>query len=95
MSSIKWTGKQFDVFTNEIRRLTGLAGFTNDGLNNIVRLTFVNGFPDNINVNLQQTSHIMTMPMHMPDIISRARIQSSKIVEPSVAAVSLRNRPIG
>ena len=34
------------------------------------------------------------MTMHMSDIISRARIFSSKIVEPGVAAVSLGNRPI-
>ena len=78
---------------NETRRLAGLAGFTSDRQNNIVRLTFVNGFPDNISVNIQQASHIMTMPMS--DIISRARILSSKIVEPGVAAVSFGNRPIG
>ena len=35
----------------------------------------------------------MTIPMS--DIISRARILSSKIFEQVVAAVSLRNRPIG
>ena len=51
-SSIKWTWQQVDVFANEIRQLAGLAGFTNDGLNNIVRLTFVNELLDNINVNL-------------------------------------------
>ena len=72
LSSIKWTGQQVDVFAN------GLAGFTNDRLNIIVRLTFVNEFPDNISVNLQQASHIITMPMS--DIISRVRVLSSKIV---------------
>ena len=45
------------MFANEIRLLDGLAGFTNDGLNNIVRLTFVNGFPNNISANLQQALH--------------------------------------
>ena len=58
-----------------------------------MRLTFVNGFPDNISVYLQQASSIMTMPMF--EIISRARILSSKNVEPGVAAVSLGNRHIG
>ena len=91
--SIKWTRQQLDVFANKIGGLAGIAGFTNDGLNNIVRLAFVNGFPDNINVKLQQASHIVTMPTS--DIISRARILNSKIVEPGVAAVSLGNRHIG
>ena len=66
--------------------------FTNDGLNIIVRLTFVNGFPDNIRVNLLQASHITTMSKS--DIISRTRILSSKIFKTGVDAVSLRNMPI-
>ena len=45
-------GQQVDVFVNKIRRLAGLTDFSNDGLNKIVRLTFVYEFLDNISVNL-------------------------------------------
>ena len=65
---------------------------TNDELNTIQRLTFVNCFPDNISANIQQSSGIMTMSM--PDIISRARILSSKVSESNLAAVIFRNMPI-
>ena len=54
-----------------------------------MKVTFVNGFPDNISVNLQQASRIMTMP------ISRARILILQNFEPGVEAVSIGNRPIG
>ena len=33
-----------DVHSNEIRRLAGLAGFEENGLENIVRLTLITGF---------------------------------------------------
>ena len=52
-----------------------------------MRLTFVNGFPDNISVSLQQVTSIMTMFMY--DVISRARVSSSKISEQDVTAASL------
>ena len=45
---LKWTGEPVDVYANEIRRLAGLAKFVGAGLENVVKLTFVNGFPDNI-----------------------------------------------
>ena len=64
------------MFVNKIRRLAGLAGFTNDGLNNIVRLKFVNGFPD-ISLNLKQASQIMTILMS--HIIFRARILLNQV----------------
>ena len=35
---IKLTGQQIDMFTNEIKQLAGLTGFTNYGLKSIVRL---------------------------------------------------------
>ena len=50
---MKWTGEPVDVYANEVRRLAGLAGFSGDGLERIVKLTFVNGFPDNISIELQ------------------------------------------
>lgn len=74
---LKWTGEQVDVYANEIRRVAGLAGFTGDGLEKIVKLTFVNGFPDGISVALQQVPDILTVPMS--DSITRARILSAKM----------------
>lgn len=86
--NIRWTGQQVDVFANEIRRLAGLAGFVDSGLDRILRLTFVNGFPGNISANLQQVSGIMKMPMS--DIIARARILCTKISETDVVAVGVQ-----
>ncbi|XP_068224554.1 uncharacterized protein [Palaemon carinicauda] len=41
---LKWTGEPVDVYANEIRRLAGLAKFDKVGLENVVKLTFVNPF---------------------------------------------------
>lgn len=68
----RWEGEQVDVFANEIRRLGGLAGFEGVGLDRLVTLTFVNGFPDSISCELQQLAGIFEM--EMSDIISRARV---------------------
>ena len=73
---MKWTGEPVDVFANEISRLAGLAKFEGEGLVNVQRLTFVNGFPDNISIALQQVPNILTMDMS--EVISQARILSSK-----------------
>ena len=56
----------------EVRRLAGLAGFEGAGLDRIVRLTVVNGFPDTISCELQQLSGVIKV--EMSEIISRARI---------------------
>ena len=69
---MKWTGEPVDVYANEVRRLAGLAGFSGDGLERIVKLTFVNGFPDNISTELQQMASILTLSMSK--ILVRARI---------------------
>ena len=42
----RWSGEKVDVYANEIRRLAGLAGLEEDGLENVVRLTYINGLPD-------------------------------------------------
>lgn len=65
-----------DVYANEIRRLAGLAGFTGDSLERMVKLTFVNGFPDSISVELQQMENILSMPMS--DVLTRARVLAAK-----------------
>ena len=72
------------MFVSKIKQLASLAGFTNNEQNTIERLIFVNGFPDNINANLQQTSDIMSVS----DIVSRDRILNSKISESEVATDS-------
>lgn len=63
------TGESVDVFANEITRLTVLAGFKGDEVDRIVKLTYINGFPVNISVELQQIEDVMTISMS--DILLR------------------------
>ena len=81
----KWVGEPVDVYANEIRRLAKLAGLTGDGLKRIVTLTFINGLPDSMSVELQQVDNILTVDM--TDILTRARILTANKTE-SVAAVA-------
>ena len=69
---MKWTGEPVDVFANEIRRLAGLAEFEGEALEKIVKLSFVNSFPESISVELQQITGLQKMTMS--DVLSRARI---------------------
>ncbi|KAK7068035.1 hypothetical protein SK128_000620, partial [Halocaridina rubra] len=93
---VKWTGEQMDVFAIEVRRLAGLAGFIGAALEKIVKLTFVNGFPEHISVALQQIPDIGTISMST--LIPKARILATKQV-PEVAIVAVRGagivRPTG
>ena len=73
----RWSGENVDVCANEIRRLAGLAGFEKDGIENIVRLTFINGFPDSISASLQQLPNIKFMPVC--ELIESARVLTSKL----------------
>ena len=57
---------------NEIRRLAALAKFDGVALEQITKLTFVNGFPESIGIELQQIERVMTLPMS--DVLTRARI---------------------
>lgn len=83
---LKWTGEPVDVFANEIRRLASLAKFSGEGLENVMKLSFVNGFPDHVSVALQRVPNISKI--EMSELISHARILSSK--EPSgVSAVTI------
>lgn len=93
LSRLRWTGEQVDVYANEIRRLAGLAGFTNDGLERMVKLTFVNGFPDSIGVELQQVENILSVPMS--DILTRARILTGNKEGKAVVAVATNVRTMG
>ena len=69
--NMRWMGEPVDAFVTEIRRLAGLAGFVGE-IENVVRLTFINSFPDSISIELQQIDGIATM--HMSKIIKKARV---------------------
>ena len=64
------------MFLNEIRRMGGLAGFEGKGLERVVRLAFVNGFPDSISCDLQQMAGVLEV--EMGEIVSRARILTAR-----------------
>ena len=91
---LKWTGELVDVFAHEVRRLARLAGFTGVGLERTVKLTFVNGFPDHISVELQLLPDIETMTMSA--LIPKARILAdlavrARQVPPEVAVVAVKD----
>lgn len=88
LGRVKWVGEKVDVYANEIRRLAGLSGFVGEGLDKIIKLAFVNGFPDQISMGLQQVSNVETMPMS--DLVARARVLASKRVHDVTAAVTVR-----
>ena len=59
LSSMTWGGEEVDVFANEIRRLAGLARFEGPYLAHIVKLTFINGLPDYMSVQLRAAIHMI------------------------------------
>ena len=85
--SSKWSGEAVDVFANELRRLAGLAGFKGEGLEAIVKLQFVTGFPDSMSVELQQVIGIKAMSMS--SLLPRARILASTTSTASSGAVAV------
>ena len=70
--SKKWSGEPVDVFATELRRLIGLAGMKGEGAETLIRLAFVNGFPEAVSVELQQIEGVDEMKVS--DLLSRARI---------------------
>ena len=86
--SMRWNGSSVDVYVNEIRRLAGLAGFTESALETVVKLSFVSSLPDNVSVELQQTKGIMGMSMS--DILSKARIRCANR-EVGISAVAAKS----
>ena len=90
LSNLKWKGEAVDAYANELRRLAGLAGFQGDSLEQIVRLSFVNGFPDSISAELQQIDGVKTMQLNA--LIPKARIFASvKAAPSSIGAVAARS----
>ena len=81
--TFRWSGEKVDVYANEIRRLVGLAGFEEDGLENVVRLTFINGLPDLISVSMQQLPNVKCMPNS--ELVERARVFTTKLSSAATA----------
>lgn len=94
----KWTGESVDVYANEIRRLAGLAGFEGAGLERIVKLAFIQGFPHNVSMQLQQVDKAMTV-LTVSDLLTRARIliagrsEAVAAVAASPSTTSLHRQP--
>ena len=92
LSSMKWGGEEVDVFANEIRRLAGLARFEGPYLEHIVKLTFINGLPDYMSVQLQQVRDILDSSL--AEILTIARVLTAhKATSGAVAAVATNGRP--
>ena len=72
LTKVKWAGESVDVLSTELRRLAGLAGFTGAEVEKVVRLAFINSFPDSISIDLQQIDGINTMSVSK--ILMRARV---------------------
>ena len=72
LREIRWGGEPVDVFVNEIRRLAKGCGFEDKGLEQVVKLAFVGGFPDHVSVELQTVKDFEKIDMS--ELISRARV---------------------
>ena len=72
LSIIRWAGQTVDVYANEIRKLAGLSGFAEEGLETAVKMAFVNGFPEDVSVALQQIPNVMGTDMN--ELISKGRV---------------------
>ena len=81
-----------DVFANEIRWLAGLARFEGPYLEHIVKLTFINGLPDYMSVQLQQVRDILGSSL--AEILTIVRVLTAhKATSGAVAAVATNGRP--
>ena len=91
LSSMKWGGEEVDVYANEIRWLAGLARFEGLSLEHIVKLTFINGLPDYMSVQLQQVGGILDSSL--AEILTKARVLTAHKATSAVAAVATNWRP--
>ena len=87
LRTMKWTGEAVDVFANDIRKLARGCGLKGDGLEQVVKLAFITGFPDHIAVELQQIQDVEKMSVS--DVLKRARILASNSGSGSVAAPAI------
>ena len=84
LKTAKWTGEAVDVYANKIRKQARGCGFVDEGLEQIVKLAFITGFPDSIAVELQQVQGIEKL--NVSDIIGRARVLAANAGAGNVAA---------
>ena len=89
LMKVRWNGEPVDVYATEIRRLVGLTGLTGDGLDLVSKLAFINGFPEDVRVELQQVDGIEGLKVS--DILGRARIIVGNKNE-NIGAVSVSSR---
>ena len=90
---MRWSGESVDVYANELRRLAGLAGFEGVGLEHVVRLAFITGFPDDIGVELQQQTGVKSWSVS--SLVARARTlvtARSSVASTGAIGVSSGNR---
>ena len=72
LKAAQWTGEPVEVFANNLRRMARGCGLEKEGLEQVVKLAFINGFPDSISVELQQVEGVDSMVVSQ--LINRARI---------------------
>ena len=72
LKAVKWTGETVEVYANNIRKLARGAGLKGEGLEQVVKLAFITGFPDSISEELQQVDGIESMPVSA--VLGRARV---------------------
>ena len=92
--SSSWCGESVEVYANELRRLAGLAGFTGPAADHVVKLAFVQGFPDDIGVELQQIPDVEGSSVTMEGLIARARILSANRSTASVGAIAVNHEKV-
>ena len=72
LRATKWTGEPVEVYANNLRRLARGCGLKTQGLEQVVKLAFITGFPETISVELQQIEGVEGM--QVSQLLSRARI---------------------
>ena len=87
LNCYRWSGESIDVYASEIRRLAGLCGFVEGGLETMIKLAFVNGLPNVVAVELQQMHGMMKLAIS--DILTRARILVTNMASESTNFVNV------
>ena len=84
LRALQWAGEPVEVFANNIRKLARGSGLTGEGLEQVVKLSLITGFPDSISVELQQATGVDNMSVS--DVLSRARVLANNTKIGSMAA---------
>ena len=90
LKMIRWTGESVDVYASKIRQLAGRAGFSGHGLETVMKLAFVTGFPNDISKELKQVPVIEKLTMG--ELLIRARVLTKDTTEDTVATTSFPQR---